>query len=397
MVDKATKLETIYNRIHEIRTRFEVLWRDARLEHLEALRAADADEAALRRELDEKLAALRDDFTFVAACNLGDDPMNEERMERLRRIASRTWLRHLDDRLGLSHGEMQRRRGEPAELPVVESLLSDKPEHIVPRSDGATLENDPLGFRMDVPEHLYDHGELYNLSIPRGTLTKEERFKINGHIVETIRMLGRLPFPKELRRVPEWAGNHHERLDGKGYPRRLVAAELSTPARIMAIADIFEALTAVDRPYMKPRTLSQSARIMASMCGDGHICPDLFALFLRSGVHLRYAEEYLRPEQVDEVDLGTLLASLEPTDTTATEIKTIAQKSRFRNCLPVNRAPPSLLGNSARRGSGVRHGGRSCNRANDVTDRHWCSRSSCWHSCPVSESRCSSRPRTRSR
>jgi HD-GYP domain-containing protein (c-di-GMP phosphodiesterase class II) len=163
---------------------------------------------------------------------------------------------------------------------------------------------------MDVPEDLYNRGEIYNLCISRGTLTEEERFKINEHIIQTIRMLGRLPFPHEMRRVPDWAGNHHEKLDGSGYPRRLSAAELSIPERIMAIADIFEALTAVDRPYSRPKPLSLVIRIMGSMCKSGHICPDLFGLFLRSGVHHRYAEQHLRPQQIDEIDIESVLAGL---------------------------------------------------------------------------------------
>jgi HD-GYP domain-containing protein (c-di-GMP phosphodiesterase class II) len=157
---------------------------------------------------------------------------------------------------------------------------------------------------MDVPEHLYNHGEVYNLSTPRGTLTGEERFKISEHIVETINMLSQLPFPKELRRVPEWAGNHHETLTGTGYPRRLAADKLSAPARIMAIADIFEALTASDRPYKPPKKLSTAVKIMSSFRDNGHICPDLFDLFLTSGVFKKYGEEYLQPGQVDDVDIA---------------------------------------------------------------------------------------------
>jgi HD-GYP domain-containing protein (c-di-GMP phosphodiesterase class II) len=189
---------------------------------------------------------------------------------------------------------------------VKEKLLADKVEHLVYR-DGTPFGDNPHGFAMDVPEHLYNHGEIYNLCVQRGTLTAEERFKINEHIVETINMLGRLPFPKELRRVPEWAGNHHEKLDGTGYPRRLGADDLSVLARIMAVADIFEALTASDRPYKPPKKLSTSLRIMSSFRDEGHICSELFDLFLTSGVFRKYGEEYLRPEQVDEVDIAEYL------------------------------------------------------------------------------------------
>jgi len=309
VVDKATKLETIHNRVHEIRTRFEILWRDAELEYLHALASGETDEPRLRERLEQRREQIRDDFEFVAECNLGEAPMTEVRIERMHRIGSQSWLRHLDDRLGLSHDERQRMEAQaPAELPANELLLDDKPWHVIPRENGAgDFSNDPYGFRMEVPQHLYNRGELYNLCTPRGTLTEEERFKINEHIIQTIRMLGRLPFPRELRRIPDWAGNHHEKLDGTGYPRRLAASDLSVPDRIMAIADIFEALTATDRPYMQPKPLSRVLRIMGSMRDSGHICPELFELFLTSGVHLRYAEEFLQPQQIDTIDLDEVL------------------------------------------------------------------------------------------
>jgi HD-GYP domain-containing protein (c-di-GMP phosphodiesterase class II) len=106
---------------------------------------------------------------------------------------------------------------------------------------------------MDVPEFLYNRGELHNLSIQRGTLTPEDRYKINEHIVQTIKMLDKLPFPKHLKSVPELAGGHHEKMDGTGYPKRLTRDDMSPVSRMMAVADIFEALTAVDRPYKKVR------------------------------------------------------------------------------------------------------------------------------------------------
>ena len=163
------------------------------------------------------------------------------------------------------------------------------------------------GFRMDVPEHEYNYGEVYNLCIRKGTLTAEERFKINEHIVQTIIMLENLPFPRELRRVPDWAGNHHEKMDGTGYPRRLSAKDMSIPERIMAIADVFEALTAVDRPYKSGKTLSESLRIMCAMRNEGHIDPNLFELFVKSGVYLDYAQEFMQPEQIDDVDIAQVI------------------------------------------------------------------------------------------
>ena len=158
-----------------------------------------------------------------------------------------------------------------------------------------------------MPEHLYNLGELHNLRISRGTLTAEERFKINEHIIQTIVMLEQLPLPPDLRRVPEYAGTHHETLTGTGYPRRLREEELSVPARIMAIADIFEALTASDRPYKKTKTLSESIRILSFFKKDRHIDPLLFDLFLTSGVYLDYARKYLLPDQIDTVDVPSYL------------------------------------------------------------------------------------------
>ena len=309
VVDKATKLETIYNRIHEVRMRFEVLWRDAEMEYLRGLLSGKESEAMLKERLDQRLDELRRDFEFVAECNVGGEFMSEERIERLQSIADQTWVRHLDDRLGLSHLELEPRQGEPEEpLPIEEKLLDDKPDHIIHRSESANPFGEaPHDFQMTVPEHQYNRGELHNLSIGRGTLTDEERFKINEHVVQTILMLRRLPLPKELRRVPDWAGTHHEKLDGSGYPRRRSASELSVPERIMAIADIFEALTAADRPYHAPKTLSKAIGIMSSMSAEGHICPDLFGLFLRSGVHMEYAKQYLQAQQIDDVDIESMI------------------------------------------------------------------------------------------
>jgi HD-GYP domain-containing protein (c-di-GMP phosphodiesterase class II) len=309
VVDKSTRLETITNRLHEIRTRFEVLWRDAEIEYFKAVSAGCVEEEE-KRQLDGRLAQIRNDYEFVAECNLGETKMTEDRIERVRQIGSTTWQRHLDDRIGLSHEELRRKqRQHRADLPVAEPTLADKVEHIIERDDpDAPFGDNPHRFRMEVPEHLYNHGEIYNLCTPKGTLTIEERFKINEHIVETINMLGRLPFPKELRRVPGWAGNHHEKLDGTGYPRRLASDDLSIPARIMAIADIFEALTATDRPYMRPKTLGAALQIMSSMRDSGHICPDLFELFLTSGTYRQYGEQYLHPQQIDEVDIAQLIS-----------------------------------------------------------------------------------------
>ena len=308
VVDKSTKLETLNDRIHEIRTRFEVLWRDAEIDYWRARAANTPEDPEARRQLALRLEQLSDDWAFIAECNTGEQTMDEDRIARVRRLADETWVRNFDDRLGLSHEELERKRRTSApELPAVERLIADKAEHIIERPEtGPPFGDNPHGFKMEVPEHLYNKGEITNLCVRHGTLTGEERFKINDHIIQTINMLGNLPFPRELSRVPSWAGNHHERIDGNGYPRRLEGAELSLPERIMAIADIFEALTATDRPYMRPKTMSTALGIMARMRDNGHLCPELFDLFLESGVWREYGERHLKPEQLDEVDIAQL-------------------------------------------------------------------------------------------
>ena len=307
VVDKATKLETVYDRIHEIRTRFEVLKRDADIDYWRGV-AEGGDEPGLRAHRDALKAVLDEEFAFVARCNLGGEFLHDDQRQRLREIGARPWLRTLDDRLGLSRDALARMPAGDAGLPVRESLLADKPEHRIARPAGETIPPDNRwGFRVEVPELLYNHGELHNLTIGRGTLTEEDRYKINEHMVHTIRMLSELPFPRHLRAVPEIAGGHHEKMDGTGYPRRLDRDRLSPMARMMAIADIFEALTAGDRPYKPGKTLPEALSIMARMRDGQHIDPDLFDLFLRSGVHLDYAQRFMQPEQFVEVRIEDYL------------------------------------------------------------------------------------------
>jgi HD-GYP domain-containing protein (c-di-GMP phosphodiesterase class II) len=241
VVDKATKLETIYDRIHLIDTRFEVLKRDLELQSLRN----EISEQQLRQRLGE----LEDDRRFLRACNIGTERMSDEDVARVRRIAAYRW---------------RDMTGHEA------NFLSDE--------------------------------EVKNLTVRAGTLTEEERKIINHHIVATIKMLEALPWPKHLTRVPEYAGGHHERMDGKGYPRGLTREQMSVQARCMGIADIFEALTARDRPYKKGKTLSESLRILGRMKLNQHIDPDLFDIFVRMKVYRRYAEMFLEREQIDEVD-----------------------------------------------------------------------------------------------
>jgi HD-GYP domain-containing protein (c-di-GMP phosphodiesterase class II) len=318
VVDKATKLETVYDRIHEVRMRFEVLkaqteaatWREL----AQSGASAETQQAALAA-LEEQLRNIDQHWAFVADCNVGGEFMAPERVERLRALAQVTWRRTLDDRIGVAHEELQRKQRIPAPtLPVDEPLLSDRPEHLIERPERERLNPDtapgnPWGFALQTPELLYNRGELYNLSVTRGTLTHEDRYKINDHIVQTIKMLAALPFPKHLSRVPEIAGGHHEKLDGTGYPKRLTRAQMSAPARMMALADIFEALTAVDRPYKKGKKLSEAIAIMVGMVKSHHVDPEIFELFLRAGVHLDYAQRFMQPAYIDQVDVDAVLAA----------------------------------------------------------------------------------------
>jgi HD-GYP domain-containing protein (c-di-GMP phosphodiesterase class II) len=249
VVDKATKLQTIYDRIHLVDGRFETVKRDAEIVYWKKRAEGGADVAALDKELAARHAQLDDDREFLRRCNVGGEMMKPEDQARVAAIAAYQWVN--------------------AEGKQVNFLSDD---------------------------------EVYNLTIRAGTLTAEERQIINHHIVATIKMLEALPWPRHLRNVPEYAGGHHERMDGKGYPRGLKRDEMSVQARVMGIADIFEALTAKDRPYKKGKTLTESLQILGKMQLGGHVDPDLFDVFIRQKVYLRYAQQFLDPEQIDEVD-----------------------------------------------------------------------------------------------
>ncbi|KAA0875415.1 HD domain-containing phosphohydrolase [Nitrincola tapanii] len=312
IIDKATKLETIYNRIHEIRVRFEVLHRDAEISCLQA--QLKGQPAALAEQLCRQTQAqLHEEFALIAAANQGGEFLSDEVIQRIQQIGRRTWLRHFDDRLGLSQDEQARLEMLPAApLPCPEFLLADKAEHIQPWGERIppVRAEDPRnrwGFDMQLPAHALNTGELYNLCIRRGTLSEEERFRINEHIVHTIIMLESLPLPEHLQRVPAIAGHHHEKMDGSGYPKRLTSEQMSWEEKIMAVADVYEALTASDRPYKPGKTLSESLQIMLKMVQEQHLDAEVFQLFLRSGAYRRYAERFLKPEQLDQPDITALI------------------------------------------------------------------------------------------
>ena len=254
VVDKSTKLETIYDRINTIKMRFEVLKKDAEIELLKhKLGIAEGksfeDVKTLEEAYKAKVRDIEDDFSLLETSNVGGEFMAQDKQEQVRKIG--------EEKIGV--------RGDE------KSLLSED--------------------------------EIKNLCIPKGTLTEKERQIINNHVVVTIKMLEKLPYPKKLRRVPEFAGGHHEKLDGTGYPNGLKDEQLSTQAKMMALADIFEALTAKDRPYKKGKTLSEAMKIMGFMAKDRHIDPELFEIFIKEEIYLKYAKQYMDPSQIDEVEV----------------------------------------------------------------------------------------------
>lgn len=287
IVDKATKLETINNRIHEIRTRFEVLRRDAHIDYLKKRLNNTDSQTNLQNEFISRIKKLEEDFDFIASCNTGDIPLTDKDVARLHQISQVTFIRYFNRMKGLSWAERDA-------VSNVELFSNPSYENLIQNRDD----------QLNAP---FNRGELYNLTIRSGTINKKEREKINEHIVVTIDMLKALPFPKELSNVVEYAGAHHERVDGKGYPNGLTGDQMSIPAKIMAIADIFEALTANDRPYKEPKKLSKVLSIMQHMKNTGHIDPDLYEVFIRSKVYEDYASQYISPEQIDEINLEDFL------------------------------------------------------------------------------------------
>ena len=258
VVDKGTKLETITDRIDTVKTRFEVLRRDAEIDYLKKKMKlngnSNGDLKKFEKEYNDKLEQLTDDETFIEKCNVGGEFMQQELQDRVVNISKYDYV---------DHGEKK-------------SFLSEN--------------------------------EIRNLNIAKGTLLPEEREIINDHIVITIDMLNELPYPKHLRKVPEFAGGHHEKLDGTGYPKGLIDADMSVQAKMMAIADIYEALTAADRPYKDGKKLSMAMRIMGFMKNDYHIDKDLFEIFVKEGVYKNYAKEYVDKNQIDEVDQEAILS-----------------------------------------------------------------------------------------
>jgi len=308
VMDKATKLETIYDRIHEIRMRYEVLKRDADVTYWQSI-AGCMDEATAQQTCDDLKDELDKEFAFIASCNPGSEFLDPDKQTRLAEIGERTWLRTLPDDIGVSQQELIKKNKTDKTLPAIEKILADKPEHLFVWEEKKQLQaNSKRDFKMVQPEHRYNRGELHNLMVKSGTLTPEERYNINDHIVQTYLMLDQLPYPEHLKNVPLIAGSHHEKMNGQGYPLQLKGEEIPIGGRMIAVADVFEALTASDRPYKAAKTLSHSLKIMAFMVKDEHLDGKVFDLFLTQGVYKAYADEYLMPEQLDFVDVDALRA-----------------------------------------------------------------------------------------
>lgn len=285
--EKTSKLQTVYNRIHEIRQRFEILRRDAHIEYLKKRLANKNSPEALLNEFSLKTKELNEDFAFLAECNLGDKPMTDADEARLKKIARLTYHRYFDKTAGLPPMEMKNFENNPPppENPR-EPVLQDAPEMISAE---------------------YNNGEIHALSAKDGVLTAEEQKRLDAHVVTTINMLESISFPKKLKNIVEYAACHHEKVDGTGFPNGLTRDQMSVPARILAIADYYELLSATNRPHQKFRKLREIIAIMSRQARDGALDPDLFNLFLTSGVYKEYADQYLDPSQLEDVSVSEFL------------------------------------------------------------------------------------------
>ncbi|KKM84164.1 hypothetical protein LCGC14_1302020 [marine sediment metagenome] len=259
IMEKSTKLETIFDRIEFIDAKFEIISRDLELSYQQQIISAikqnkSVEVLQFERLLETELKQLALDRALLQRVNIGGEFLGEEEQAHILRISKQYSLK--------INGE---------ETP----LLTDD--------------------------------EVENLMIRRGTLTQGEREIMKRHMDITKNILDILPFPKHLSNVAEYALGHHEKLDGTGYPRGLTKEQMSVPARLMAITDIFEALSAVDRPYKKAKPVSECLNILGNMVSNNHLDPDIFAIFIESEVYKNYINEYANPEQLDEVDFDNLL------------------------------------------------------------------------------------------
>ncbi len=289
LLEKSTKLECPHNRIHEIRTRFEILQRDAEIKYLKSLAKYPEKKAKLQKIYQKQKQQLQKDFEFVAQCNSGEMRVGNKEISRLQKLTKLRYKRHFNRLFGLSWIEQNRlpeKIKKQYETTGWEYLLNDKEE--------------------DLYKEI-NTGELHNLCTEKGTINIEERQQIEQHVIETRKILERLNLTSDLKKLISYAGEHHERLNGQGYPLGLTEKKLSLPSRILMFADIFEALTSVDRPYKSPKKLSEVLHILQTMKNKQQLDAEIYRIFLTQKVYLKYARKYLQPEQIDDVDINDYL------------------------------------------------------------------------------------------
>jgi HD-GYP domain-containing protein (c-di-GMP phosphodiesterase class II) len=259
VIEKSKKLQTIFDRIYYVNAKFEIASRDIDIKLQEKIisalknnRAVEVDQLERKREYAQ--TQLKLDRSFLQKINVGGEFLTKEQELNIQTISERYQI---------------------------------------------SIEN--------CSQQILNKDEVNNLSIKRGTLNAEERLIIQKHMDVTLNILEALPFPKHLSKVAEFALGHHETMDGKGYPRGLMKEEMSVPARLMAIADIFEALSASDRPYKSAKPVSECLKIMSEMAKNNHLDADLFNIFVNSKVYEKYIKMFADIEQIDDFDIESIL------------------------------------------------------------------------------------------
>ena len=284
LLEKSTKTEFPRNRIHEIRNRFEILYRDAEISSLKKMIKHPEQTSKIKKELKKKLEQLKKDFEFIAECNLGNMAMTQKEITKLSSLSKKHFKRHFSRLAGLSFFEI-------SQLSKEQKLSYNK------EATETILQDNPEDYYKDIPT-----GEFYNLCTFKGTINAQERAKIEQHAQETENILKMLQLPREFQKIITYASEHHEQPSGKGYPKGLKEKQLSVPSKILTIADIFEALTSSGRPYKSPKKLSESLKILKIMKDKQQIDAEIYHLCLQKGIFTQYAKKHLSPEQIDITD-----------------------------------------------------------------------------------------------
>lgn len=285
LLEKSTKLEFLRNRIHEIRNRFEIMRRDAEIIYLKKIIESPKTQKNAEKEYKQTIKELEQDFEFIARCNIGDTTVKENDIKRLKNISKKKYKCYFNRLLGLSWHEQQLPSETLKKLsrPRYETLLQDSIEDSY----------------KDIPT-----GEVYNLSTEKGTINPEERKKIEQHVSETREILKFLQLPEEYQCIINYAAEHHERVNGDGYPLGLKDKDLSIPSKILMLADVFEALTSTDRPYKAPKKISEALRILQTMKNKQMLDSEIYEIFIKQQIFMQYAKKYLKPEQIDIIDIN---------------------------------------------------------------------------------------------